>query len=129
MTITISSEDPRSIKAIEIAAGANSWIRCTTRDGRNLVGIPSLCKPGAFYLVDPVRQTCDCQDFQRHGLSSPRVGADGFHGQCKHLRGLLLHLELVKAQQARPASRRRGHLSVVPTAARYDDIFKRFEGE
>ena len=92
------------------------------------ISFKTQCKPGSFYLVDPVRLTCDCQDFQRHGLSTPRVGDGGFHGQCKHLRGLLLHLELVKAQQARPARRRRAHLAVVPPAALEGaDVFKRFE--
>jgi hypothetical protein len=115
MTITISSEDPRSIRAIEIAAGASSWIRCRTRDGRLLLGIPSQCETGTYYLVDPVAETCDCQDAKRNALSRGRIGQAGLHVPCKHVRAALLHLELVKAQQqARPTPRRRrAHLSVV----------------
>jgi hypothetical protein len=36
MTITISAEDPRSIRALEIAAEAGQWIKCRTRDGGKL---------------------------------------------------------------------------------------------
>ena len=130
MTITISADDPRSIKSIEIAAGAASWLKCTARDGRQLLGIPSQCQPGTYYLVDPLRRTCDCQDFQRNGLSSPRIGVAGMHGQCKHLRAALLHLELVKAQQTQRPSRR-GHLRLLPStvealAAEYVRIHTEF---
>jgi hypothetical protein len=41
VTITISSEDPRSIKAIQIAAGAGQWLKCRTTDGRKAHGVPS----------------------------------------------------------------------------------------
>ena len=33
MTITISHTDPRSIKAVEIAAGAGHWLKCRLADG------------------------------------------------------------------------------------------------
>lgn len=122
MAFTISAEDSRSIKALEIAAGASSWIKCTSRDGRRqFVGIPSQCKPGTYYLVDAQNGTCDCQDFKRHGLSRQRLGDNGFHGGCKHLRAQALHAELVKAaEQATPKRRR---LEIVKAAARYDRIF------
>ena len=43
MTFTISAEDPRSIEAIEIAAGAGQWLKCHTSDGRKAFGVPSQC--------------------------------------------------------------------------------------
>ena len=64
MTITISSQDPRSIKAVEIAADAGQWLKCRTRDGRKLYGVRSQANPSVCYLVDC--QSCTCQDFQRH---------------------------------------------------------------
>jgi hypothetical protein len=127
MTIIISSEEPRCIKAIEIAASAGQWLKCRTRDGQKAFGVPSQCKPGRYYLV--TCSSCDCQDFRRNGLSGARLGHSGEHRPCKHVLAVRLYCELAKAQQARPALSRRGHLSVVATAARYDDIFKRFEGE
>lgn len=130
MTITISSEDPRSIKAIEIAAGAGQWLKCRIAGGEKAYGVPSQCQPGRYYLV--TNSTCDCQDFRRHGLSGARIGHTGEHRPCKHILAVRLHCELAKAQQARPAPRRRGHLSVVRPAldartlvlaAKYDDIY------
>lgn len=100
MTITISSEDPRSIKAVEIAAGAAQWLKCRTRDGHKAFGVPSQCTPGHYYLVDC--QSCTCQDFQRNGLSHARRGQTGVHLPCKHVLAVRLHRELAKAQQSRP---------------------------
>jgi len=46
MMITVSSEDPRSIKAIEIAASAGQWLKCRLADGAKAYGVPSQCTPG-----------------------------------------------------------------------------------
>lgn len=119
MIITISAEDSRSIRALEIAATADKWIRCTAREGRSLLGIPSQCREGAYYLVDVNNGVCDCQDFRRNGLTSVRVGVTALHGACKHLRAALLHQELVKAaQNTRP--KRRG-LHIVEAVRRFDN--------
>ncbi len=127
MAITIDARDVRSIKAVEIAAGAAQWLRCHTADGRKAFGIPSQCQPGRFYLVDS--QMCDCPDFQRHGLSGARIGHTGTHLPCKHVLAVRLYCELVKAQQIRSSSsaRGRGYLALV-APAESADIFNRFEG-
>jgi hypothetical protein len=53
--------DTRSIKALEIAAGAGQWAKIRSKDGqRKVYGIPSSCQPGRFYLVD--QHSCDCAD-------------------------------------------------------------------
>jgi hypothetical protein len=135
MTVTISSDDPRSIKAIEIAAGAGQWLKCHTADGQKAFGVPSQCRgtAGRYYLVDG--QTCTCEDFKRSGLSPERRGLAGYHGPCKHILAVRLHCELVKASRQQTSSRaRRAHLELLPSpvatlAARYDDIFSRFEAE
>ena len=49
MTITISAEDLRSIKAVEIAAGAGQWLRCRTADGHKAYGVPSQHTTGRYY--------------------------------------------------------------------------------
>jgi hypothetical protein len=41
MSITISADNPRSIKAIGIAAGAGQWLTCHTADGAKTYDIPS----------------------------------------------------------------------------------------
>ena len=93
MTITISSDDPRSIKAVEIAAGAGQWLKCRTTDGMKAYGIVSSCQPGRFYLV--TAEYCDCPDAQRHAAP------------CKHQLAVKLHVALVRGQQSvrRPGSK------------------------
>ncbi|MGI9146024.1 MAG: hypothetical protein ACR2IK_05665 [Chloroflexota bacterium] len=114
MTITITSEDSRSIKAIEIAAGASQWLKCKTADGAKAYGIPSSCQPGRFYLV--TCSTCDCQDAQRHPIQA-----------CKHQLGVRLHCELVKAQLQQPRRRLAQPANIVDLASRRRTIPAREE--
>lgn len=111
LTITISAEDPRSIKALEITAGASQWLKVRTMDGEVAFGIPSQCKgkAGRYYVV--TASHCDCEDFKRNGLRYGRIGNDGMHGDCKHMRAVQLYSELVKAQESQP--KRRRHLRPV----------------
>lgn len=119
MTVVIDATDARSIKALELAAGASSWLKVRSIEGELGFGIPSSCQPGRFYLV--TAEACDCPDFKRHGLSRGRIGEVGGHMACKHVRAVQLHEELVRAAEtARPKRRR---LQIVNAAARYDQIF------
>ena len=115
MNITISADDPRSIKALAIAAGASQWLKVRSVDGELGYGIPSQCKKlaGRYYLV--TASECDCEDFKRHGLRFGRIGMDGYHGDCKHMRAVQLYLELVRAQETQPRSKR--HLRLLPAIA------------
>lgn len=126
MTIEISDQNPRSIKAVQIAAGAGQWLKCRTADGVKAYGIASSCQPGRFYLVTAER--CDCQDAQRHpGLA------------CKHILAVRLHVALVKgARHAQPAPRPRfvashttpaGQTVYLPRREPVVDAFKHFEGD
>ncbi len=85
MTITISSQDLRSIKALEIAAGAGQWLKFRGHDGRKAFGVPS-SQGDRYYLV--TCRSCTCPDAARH----PDL-------MCKHVLAVRLHCELVKAQQ------------------------------
>jgi hypothetical protein len=129
MTITISADDPRSIKALEIAAGASQWLKVRTVDGEVAFGIPSQCarNAGRYYVVTAAR--CDCEDFKRNGLTRARIGETGMHGDCKHIKAVQLHDELVRAQQIRPRPRPPLPANVIRLAEQYDHIFKRFEGD
>ena len=51
MQVAIDSADARSLKAVEIAAGAGQWLKVRTRDGRKWYGIPSERIPARYYLV------------------------------------------------------------------------------
>ena len=113
MTFTISADDPRTIRAIEIAAEAEYWLGGRTRDGEEVFGVPSQCDPNHYYIV--TRSSCDCPDFVH------LAGETGGEHTCKHMLAVRLHRELVRAQHLpspRPAAARavpgRGHLSLVP---------------
>jgi hypothetical protein len=107
MSFTISAEDPRTIRAIEIAAEADHWLSGHNAAGEEVFGVPSQGEPGRYYIV--TRSSCECADYQQHPDSA-----------CKHILAVRLHTELVRAQQqprreSKPPQRRpRGHLSVVP---------------
>jgi len=96
MAVTISDTDPRSIKAVEIAAGAGQWLKCRLADGGKAYGIPSQRMPGQYHVTGS--QACSCPDFQRRGVP------------CKHVLAVRLHCALVRAQQTQ---QRRGHLRLV----------------
>lgn len=119
MAFTLDANDARSIKALELAAGASQWLKLRSRDGELGFGIPSQCQPGRYWLV--TAEQCDCPDFKRFGLTSARVGQVGEHRACKHVGAVRLRDELVKAADTAKPVRRR--LEIVRAASRYDQIF------
>jgi hypothetical protein len=111
MTFTISADDPRTIRAIEIAADADQWLSYRGRDGQDTYRVPSQADASRSYLVTP--SSCDCADFRQNeqpDADEPRA--------CKHMLAVRLYRELVKAQERQPRwstrPRSRGHLSLVP---------------
>ena len=109
MSVTISADDPRTIRAIQIAAEAGHWLKCHTGRGEDAFRVPSQSRPGRYYLVTP--SSCDCPDFQHDDASSEADRA------CKHTLAVRLHCELVRAQRYLSAPARqptRGHLWLVP---------------
>ena len=92
MPVTISADDLRTIRAIEIAARAADWLRCSDDAFR----VPSQTQPGRYYLV--TNTSCDCPGFQQNE-----------DGACKHVIAVRLHGELVRAQRYL----KRGHLRLL----------------
>jgi len=117
MSITISADDPRSIRAIEIAAEADKWLMYRNVGGQQVFGVPSQSEPRRYYVV--TLSSCDCADFERNALMvMPSAEAKELRA-CKHVLAVRLHCELVRAQQLQPGratttERRRGHLRLVP---------------
>jgi hypothetical protein len=114
MSITISADDPRTIRAIEIAAEADQWLVYRAADGHEAYKVPSQSEPGRSYLVTP--SSCDCPDFGRNSVLAAETGDE--HA-CKHILAVRLHRELVRAQQydaSRTMHRRRDHLRLLPSA-------------
>jgi hypothetical protein len=102
--ITISADDPRSIRAIELAAGAAGWRKWRTPDGIEAFGVPSQSRRGRFYVATV--NSCNCADFI-HATESGEPRA------CKHVLAVRLYCELVKAQQPAPRPARPSHLRLV----------------
>jgi hypothetical protein len=114
--ITISADDPRTIRALEIAADANEWLVYHQADGHEAYGVPSQSEPGRHYLV--TTSSCDCPDF-RTGLPATPANDRDEQRACKHMLAVRLYRELVRAQQLRPRSARprsRAHLRLVSTS-------------
>jgi hypothetical protein len=117
MSITISADDPRTIRAIEIAAEADQWLLYRNADGQQVYGVPSQSEPRRYYVV--TLSSCDCRDFERNALVLVESGDGSEVRACKHVLAVRLHCELVRAQQLQPrrsttTERRRGHLRLVP---------------
>jgi hypothetical protein len=112
VSITISADDPRSIRAIEIAAHAAEWRRWCTPDGQEAFGVRSQSDPARVYVV--TRATCECEDFRHalEALAQPGANPSDLHA-CKHILAVRLYCELVRAQEHDRPHARRGHLRVV----------------
>jgi hypothetical protein len=103
VTFTISADDPRTIRAIELAAEADYWLKGRNAAGEDVYGVPSQSEPDRYYIVTQTR--CDCPDFARQTQPA-----------CKHMLAVRLYRELVKAQQHLPTPRPRGHLTLINRA-------------
>jgi hypothetical protein len=117
MSITISADDPRTIRAIEIAADADKWIVYRDRDGQQVYGVPSQSEPRRYYVV--TISSCDCPAFERNALAAIDSDEASELRACKHVLAVRLHCELVRAQHLQPrrttpTERPRGHLRLVP---------------
>jgi len=57
MNVTLSTDNPRSLKAVLLTASAADWLALPGGG----FGIPSQCHAGAFYAADC--SSCSCPDF------------------------------------------------------------------
>ena len=96
MSTLLPRDDPRTLKAIDIARTAHAWRRLTTPDGEVLLAIPSASVRGLFYLTSEI--TCTCLDYVHNGLREGRGGSTGLHLLCKHIRAV--HLERIQREAA-----------------------------
>jgi hypothetical protein len=120
VSITINADDPRTIRAIELAAEADLWLKGRNRAGDDVYAVPSQSEQDRYYIV--TRSSCDCPDFlRRTELQSLKLSPEsmqqaspsGEQSACKHMLAVRLHSELVRAQQHQPPLRRREHLRIV----------------
>ena len=66
MTITIDTADPRTVRALEVLAGADRWTRAHRKaDNRPFFVIPG--SEGRVYWTD--QTSCTCPDAVRRGVT------------------------------------------------------------
>jgi hypothetical protein len=139
MTVaTLSSTESRHAKALALFEQRGQWLTVRDRDGHVLVGIPSQTKRGLVHLVATDGSSCDCYDFR-----------NGHRVACKHTLAVKLGL-IANGADSTPASVVVDGLAQMASdreldrilgegpstyettqraaAAKYDEIFKRFEG-
>jgi hypothetical protein len=97
MTIQISTEDARSVKALSLLANASQWLKMRTPDGRKFYGVPA-SQPGKYYSVDT--HGCDCPD-RLHRLER------GEGGPCKHQMAVMLYVARINGARTRRPARTR----------------------
>ena len=88
MTITVSTADPRSCKALALLEGAAQWLKIRRKsDGAKFYVIPG--SQGHVYWTNCAE--CSCPDNQHRGV------------ECKHITNVKLYCAKVQAE--RPARR------------------------
>ncbi len=99
MTVTVSSADPRSVKALALLPQAGTWVQGSRKcDGRAFLIAPA-SKPGAVYYVDANGAECTCLDRQTRRVV------------CKHMTAARLLL-VERGEQPAPAPRRSRYLDI-----------------
>ena len=91
MSITISADDPRTIRAIEIAAEADQWLMYRNGDGQQMYGVPSQSEPRRYYVV--TTQSCDCADYARNALAVMSAAEASEVRACKHVLAAMMAAE------------------------------------
>ncbi len=86
MTITVSTADPRSLKALALLEGADRWQKGHTKAGRSFYAVPSQSST-VLHMADT--RACTCRDFERR------------QDACKHVLAVRLHVARLQAQQPR----------------------------
>jgi hypothetical protein len=92
MTITVSTADPRSVKALALLEGAARWQKGHTHDGRSFYCVPSATVPGLLHMAST--RDCSCKDREHRGVD------------CCHMLAVRLHVARLGAErQATPKAK------------------------
>ena len=86
MTVTISPDDPRSVRALAVLATADRWVKGHRKDGRSFFVIPG--SNGRVYWTDT--RDCTCPDRRQRDET------------CKHIRAVRLWTIEHKAKAPAP---------------------------
>jgi hypothetical protein len=84
MTITVSTENPRSCKVLALLEGADTWLKIRRKgDGAKFYVIPG--SAGHVYWTNC--RECSCPDSQHRGV------------ECKHITAVKLYVAKVQAER------------------------------
>jgi len=78
VTITLDTDNPRSLRGVALAAQAASWLRIRLADGRTGYGMPSTADPLHYWLTSDNSCTCPSAKYDRNGA-------------CKHIFAVRLY--------------------------------------
>jgi predicted nucleic acid-binding Zn finger protein len=107
VTITVSTADKRSVKALAILATSDRWIRGHRKaDGRSFWAVPSASDPSRVYMVDT--RECTCPDFIHRGAT------------CAHI--LAARLRVAQLNAERPKARRAAKADTFTSAQPIDGM-------
>ena len=110
MTITVSTADPRSLKALALLEGADRWQKGHTKDGRSFYAVPS--QSGTVLHMADTR-ACTCRDFERRQEA------------CKHVLAVRLHVARLQAQPPRRrAAQQHTPAEIAEGSAKYAAMFR-----
>ena len=108
MTITVSTSDPRSLKALAVLETADCWTKGHRKDdGRPFFAIPG--SAGRVYWTDA--RACTCPDATRRG------------GTCKHQLAVRLWIARQADTRPRRAGWRHAPAEVAAASAKYAELF------
>jgi hypothetical protein len=110
MTITVSTDDRRSLKALALLQAAGAWQKGRTRAGRSFYAVPSQSAPGLLHMAD----TCECSCTDYRGRRQP----------CKHVLAVRLHIARLKLDgRPVPAPSRHTPEQIAAGSALYAELF------
>ena len=90
MTVLVSPDDPRSVRALAVLATADRWVKGHTRDGRPFFVVPG--SNGRIYWTDT--RDCTCPDRRERAV------------ECKHM--LAVRLWALQHKTTAPAPKGAG---------------------
>ncbi len=108
MTITVSTADPRSLKALAVLETADRWTKGHRKDdGRPFFAIPG--SAGRVYWTDA--RACTCPDATRRGVA------------CKHQHAVRLWIARQADTRPRRAERHYDAAEVAAASCHYEALF------
>jgi hypothetical protein len=111
MTIVVSTDDRRSLKALALLEGAGTWQKGRTRGGRSFYAVPSQSAAGLLHMADT--RACSCLDYRER------------RQPCKHVLAVRLHVARLNLGAGSPPDAAPRHTAdqIAAGSALYAELF------